>query len=91
MKVHTDFYVALDYYALHHDRAVIETCLLNQESSKTALDFLIGISHSAPKNGGEDHLDVFWEGVVVEVVEVEADFVGEDYGFTIGFSSWYGS
>ena len=83
MKVLTDFYVALDNRVWHYDRGIIETCLLNQESSKTALDFLIGISHSAPKNGGEDHLDVFDEGVVVEVVEVEADFVGEDYGFTI--------
>ena len=47
-------------------------------------DFLIGISHSAAEDCGEDHLDVFWEGIVVKIVEVEADFVGEDYLVFLG-------
>ena len=34
---------------------------------------------AAAEDGGEDHLDVFGEGIVVEVVEIEADLVWEDY------------
>lgn len=30
---------------------------------------------AAAEDGGEDHLDVFGEGIGVEVVEIEADFV----------------
>ena len=39
----------------------------------TASDFLTGISNSATEDGGEDHLDVFWEGIVVDIVEVTRD------------------
>lgn len=30
---------------------------------------------AAAEDGGEDHLNVFGEGIVVEVVEIEADLV----------------
>lgn len=48
---------------------------------------LVGVVDAAAEDGGEDHLDVFRERVVVKVVEVDADFVGEDYLVFIGFSS----
>ena len=38
-------------------------------------DLLVGVLHSAPEDGSEDHLDVLDEGVVVEVVEIDADLV----------------
>lgn len=39
-----------------------------------------GIAHLASKHGAENHLDVFDEAVMVEVVEVDAHLVG--IGFT---------
>ena len=34
------------------------------------LDFFSGISHSVAEDCGEDHLDVFEEGIVMEVIEI---------------------
>lgn len=34
---------------------------------------------AATEDGGEDHLDVFGEGIVVEVVEIEADLCQLQY------------
>ena len=48
-------------------------------SSPKASYFFAGVADAAAEDGGEDHTDVFGEGVVTEVVEVDADFVGEDY------------
>lgn len=39
----------------------------------------VGVADAVPEDGGEDHPDVFWEGIVMEVVEVDADFIGEDH------------
>ena len=62
--------------------------VLLADTLPAALDFLSGISHAPAEDGGEDHLEVLEEGVVTEVVEVEADFVGKDY-FVVVFL-WVG-
>ena len=43
------------------------------------LDYFVGIVDAAAKDCGEDHLDIFGEGVMMEIVEVNTDFVGKYY------------
>ena len=38
-----------------------------------------GGGHSLAEDGGEDHLDVLGEGIVVKIVDVDSDFGGEAY------------
>lgn len=42
-------------------------------------DGLAGVVDAAAEDRGEDHLDVFYERIVMEVIEINADFIGEDY------------
>ena len=39
-------------------------------------DLLAGIFHVSAKYCSEDHLNILYEGIMIEVIEVDADFGG---------------
>lgn len=49
-----------------------------KKHQKTSSDCLVGVAHAAGEDCADDHLDVLDEGVMMEVVEIDADLVGED-------------
>ena len=51
----------------------------NYANGQIRLNGLVGVMEAAAEDSGEDHLNVLEEGIVVEIVEVDADLVGEDY------------